>query len=75
MPRAKYLSKKFNTKGKTLLEVGAAYGFFVEAVKRLKLFKIIAVEPTPDLAAKLRKNNLVVIEKAYENIILKEKLM
>ena len=76
MPRAKYLSKKFNTKGKTLLEVGAAYGFFVEAVKRLKLFKkIIAVEPTPDLAAKLRKkNNLVVIEKAYENIIMKEKV-
>ena len=56
MPRAKYLSKKIDTKGKTLLEIGAAYGFFVEAVKKLKLFKkIIAVEPTPDLAAKLRK--------------------
>ncbi|MBL42058.1 MAG: methyltransferase type 11 [Rhodospirillaceae bacterium] len=76
MPRAKYLSKKIDTKGKTLLEIGAAYGFFVEAVKKLKLFKkIIAVEPTPDLAAKLRKkNNLVVIEKAYENIVMKEKV-
>lgn len=58
-------------KGGTLLEVGAAYGFFCDEVHRAGIFdRIIAVEPTPDLAARCRSLGLETIESPYEKVTL-----
>ena len=68
-PRAQFLInclKKKKIKGK-LLEIGAAYGYFCEEIKKFKYFdKIIGIEPTPDLAKILRSKNIDVIESSYE---------
>ena len=73
VPRVNTLMKKIknkNLKG-TLLEIGAAYGYFCEEIKKLNHFsKIIGIEPTPDLASVLRKKNIDVIESSYEDVIL-----
>jgi 2-polyprenyl-3-methyl-5-hydroxy-6-metoxy-1,4-benzoquinol methylase len=53
----------------TLFEVGAAFGTFCEEIKTHGLFqRVIAVEPTPDLAATCRKRGLETIEKPIELI-------
>jgi len=53
--------------GGTLLEVGAGFGTFCEEIARLQYFRrIVAVEPTPDLAATCRKKGLEVIERRIE---------
>ena len=68
-PRAQFLInclKKKKIKGK-LLEIGAAYGYFCEEIKKFKYFdKVIGIEPTPDLAKILRSKNIDVIESSYE---------
>lgn len=54
-----------------LVEVGAGFGTFCEEMKKTGLFKkIIAIEPTPDLAATCRKRGLEVIEKRIEEVKL-----
>jgi 2-polyprenyl-3-methyl-5-hydroxy-6-metoxy-1,4-benzoquinol methylase len=53
----------------TLLEVGAGFGTFCEEMKTTGFFeRIIAVEPTPDLAEVCRGRGLEVIEKPIEHI-------
>lgn len=53
----------------TLLEVGAGYGIFCEEMDKKKVFKnVVAIEPTPDLAATCRKKGLKVIEKPVEKV-------
>ncbi len=72
-PRAHFLidclkKKKINGK---LLEIGAAYGYFCEEIKKFKYFdKVIGIEPTPDLAKILRSKKIDVIESSYEEAIL-----
>ena len=52
-----------------LLEVGAAFGLFCEEARRLGFFdRVIALEPTPDLAATCRRNGLEVLEMPLENL-------
>lgn len=55
----------------TLLEVGAGFGTFCSEVMSRNLFeRVIAVEPTPNLAETCRKRGLEVIEKPVEQIEL-----
>ncbi len=76
-PRAQFLInnlKKKNIKG-NLLEIGAAYGYFCEEIKKFKYFdKVIGIEPTPDLAKILRSKKIDVIENSYEEAKLNYKV-
>jgi 2-polyprenyl-3-methyl-5-hydroxy-6-metoxy-1,4-benzoquinol methylase len=55
----------------SLLEVGAGFGTFCEEARRLGLFRrIVAVEPTPDLARTCRERGLEVIERPVEQVEL-----
>lgn len=68
-PRALFLKENISSRHENgnLLEIGAAYGYFCDEVKKLNLFKkIIAIEPTPDLAQVLRNKKIDVIESSYE---------
>lgn len=77
VPRAERvadLCKKFGATG-TLMDVGAGFGTFPEEVRRLGTFrKVIAVEPSPDLAAVCRKKGFEVIEQVIEKIGVNEKI-
>ena len=54
-----------------LLEVGAGFGTFCEEVNHMGFFKrVIAVEPTPELAETCRSKGLEVIEKPIEKVHL-----
>lgn len=74
-PRAQKFAeicKRYNIKRKTLLEVGAGFGIFCEEIGKLGLFeKVIAVEPTPELAETCRRKGLDVIQKPIEQVHLK----
>ncbi len=69
-PRAKYLEKICRAQGISggdFLEVGAAYGSFCQEVAALKFFnRIIALEPTPDLAQICRDKGFTVVESLVE---------
>ena len=68
-PRALFLKENINSNhhNGNLLEIGSAYGYFCEEIKKLNLFKkVVAIEPTPDLANVLRNKNIDVIESSYE---------
>lgn len=53
----------------TMMEIGAGFGTFCEEVRRLGIFsRVLAVEPTPDLAETCRQRGLEVIEKPIEQI-------
>lgn len=61
--------RQYGIEAGTLLEVGAAFGTFCEEIKTYGLFqRIIAVEPTPDLAATCRERGLETIEMPIEKI-------
>lgn len=70
IPRAKRvidLCKKFNVISDVIVDVGAGFGSFAEEVKKLDVFKkVIAIEPSPDLAATCRRKGLEVIESTVE---------
>jgi len=54
-----------------LLEVGAGFGTFCEEIRRVNLFRrVIAVEPTPDLAETCHLKGLEVISKPIEKVDL-----
>ncbi len=54
-----------------LLEVGAGFGTFCEELQRRNVFRrVIAVEPTPDLAQTCRNRGLEVIEKPIAQVHL-----
>lgn len=77
VPRAKRVGEicqKFGATG-TIMDVGAGFGNFLEEVGKLKVFKkLIAVEPSPDLAAVCRKKGQEVIEQVIEKINTDEKV-
>src|SRR3989344_1715578 len=67
----KNLCLKIGIDHDVLVEVGACFGIFCEEMKKTNLFKkIIAVEPTPDLAETCRKKGLETIEKRIEDVKL-----
>ncbi|MCI0577809.1 MAG: class I SAM-dependent methyltransferase [Chloroflexi bacterium] len=73
-PRAERLveiCQRHQVRTDVLLEVGAGFGTFCEEMRRTGLFRrIIAVEPTPDLAETCRQRGLEVLEKPIEQVQL-----
>jgi len=71
-PRARRvveLCSKHNVTTGVLLDAGAGFGTFCEEVKKLAVFdKVIAVEPSHDLAETCRHKGLEVIEKPIEEV-------
>ena len=74
IPRARRvveLCRKYKIATKVLLDVGAGFGTFCEEVQKLNIFdKVIAVEPSHDLAETCRQKGLDVIEKPIEKVDL-----
>lgn len=65
------LCKKYSVETNSILEVGAGFGTFCSEIESRKIFeKVVAVEPTTDLAETCRKRGLEVIEKPIEQIQL-----
>jgi len=71
-PRAERVAEicgRFNVTPGALMEIGAGFGTFCEEVRRLGTFsRVLAVEPTPDLAETCRQRGLEVIEKPIEQV-------
>ena len=69
-PRAERIlgyCQRFGKRGGALLEVGAAFGTFCEEMRSLNWFdRIVAIEPTPNLAETCRKRGLEVLETSIE---------
>lgn len=76
-PRAQRLAElaaRFGADRALLLEVGAGFGTFCEEVLRLGTFeRVVAVEPTPDLAETCRRKGLEVLELPIERVELAER--
>lgn len=63
------LCRKYGVETRSLLEVGAGFGTFCTEVKSRGAFaRVVAVEPTPNLAETCRGRGLEVIEKPVEQI-------
>jgi len=75
-PRAERMAEiclRHNIPTNVLLEVGAGFGTFCEEVNRMRIFRrVIAVEPTRDLAETCRRKGLEVVEKSIEQVHLEE---
>lgn len=71
-PRALHLQdycSQLGVHAGTILEVGAGFGTFCEELRSLDIFeRIIALEPTPDLAETCRDRGLEVIESTVEEL-------
>jgi SAM-dependent methyltransferase len=71
-PRAQRVAdycRRFGLSGGVLLEVGAAFGTFCEEMRTLEVFdRIIALEPTPGLAATCRQRGFEVRECFVEQV-------
>jgi len=71
-PRAERVAdicRRHGVPGGVLVEVGAGFGTFGEEVRKLSCFdRVIAIEPTPDLAETCRRKGLEVIEKPVEQV-------
>lgn len=66
------ICRNYNVGRNCLLEVGAGFGTFCEEMSTRNYFnRIIAVEPTPDLANTCRNKGLEVIELPIEKVSLK----
>lgn len=65
------LCRKYEVKTNAILEIGAGFGTFCVEVKRRNVFsRVVAVEPTPDLANTCRRRGLEVLEQPVEQIQL-----
>lgn len=65
------LCRKYSVATKAIMEVGAGFGTFCAEVKARNMFsRVVAVEPTPDLAETCRKRGLEVLEQPIEQIEL-----
>jgi 2-polyprenyl-3-methyl-5-hydroxy-6-metoxy-1,4-benzoquinol methylase/ribosomal protein S27E len=65
------LCRKYEVNTNAILEVGAVFGTFCAEVKRRNVFtRVVAVEPTPDLANTCRERGLEVLELPVEQIKL-----
>jgi SAM-dependent methyltransferase len=73
-PRAKIVSdfaRERGLVGGAAVEVGAGYGLFCEELRKLGVFqRIIAIEPTPNLARVCRERGIETLEAPYEAINL-----
>jgi 2-polyprenyl-3-methyl-5-hydroxy-6-metoxy-1,4-benzoquinol methylase len=68
---ADYCSR-FDVPRGTLLEVGPGFGTFAELATKSKLFsRVVAIEPTPEMASACRARGIEVIEDSVENVISK----
>ena len=78
-PRADRIAdicQRHGIKSGVLMEVGAGFGTFCEEVQRLGIFRrVIAVEPTPDLAETCRRRGLEVIEERIEKVRLESDII
>lgn len=60
---------RFGVKKGTLLEVGPGFGTFAELATNSGIFsRVIAIEPTPEMAAACRARGVEVIEKRIEDV-------
>lgn len=65
------LCRKYKVRTSSILEVGAGFGTFCGEVKKRNVFtRVVAVEPTPDLAKTCRERGLEVLELPVEQINL-----
>lgn len=65
------LCRKYSVNTNAILEIGAGFGTFCAEVKRRNVFtRVVAVEPTPDLANTCRGRGLEVLEQPVEQIQL-----
>ena len=65
------LCRKYEVRTNAILEIGAGFGTFCAEVKRRNVFnRVVAVEPTPDLAKTCRGRGLEVRELPVEQIKL-----
>ncbi len=63
--------ERFQVSQRLILEVGAGFGLFCEEMARTQFFdRVLAVEPTPDLAATCRQRGLEVIASPIEEVEL-----
>ena len=63
------ICKKYNIPSDCIVEVGAGYGIFCDALTRRHYFKrVVAVEPNADLANTCRSSGIEVVEDTIENI-------
>lgn len=61
--------ERYGTGRNLLIEVGAGFGTFCQELSRAGIFgKVLAVEPTPDLAARCRERGIDVIERPIEEV-------
>lgn len=61
------LSDKVGVPTDSLLEIGAAFGTFcLEVVSRGRFDRVVAIEPTPDLAKTCRERGLETVEQPFE---------
>lgn len=69
--RVEEVCRKYGVATHVLLEVGAAFGTFCEEIRAGGVFeRVIAVEPTPNLAARCRARGLEVLESPIERVDL-----
>lgn len=62
---------KYEVPTATLVEVGAGFGLYCEEAVKTKAFeRVIAIEPTPELAETCRRRGLEVIEAPIEKVSL-----
>lgn len=65
------ICRKYEVETGAILEIGAGFGTFCSEVKKRNVFKrVVAVEPTPDLAKTCRERGLDVLETPVERISL-----
>jgi len=63
------LCKKYKTNNNSLLEIGAGFGTYCAEMQSRGIFqRVIAIEPTPDLASTCRKRKIETIESAIEEV-------
>jgi 2-polyprenyl-3-methyl-5-hydroxy-6-metoxy-1,4-benzoquinol methylase len=78
LPRAlkvKEILERLNIEVDTLVDIGAGYGTFCEEIKKLNVFKkVIAVEPSKDLADSCIKKGIETIVKPIENVNFEEEI-
>lgn len=61
---------RFSVRRGALLEVGPGFGTFAELANASKAFdQVIAIEPTPEMAAACRERGVHVIEKRIEDVV------
>jgi 2-polyprenyl-3-methyl-5-hydroxy-6-metoxy-1,4-benzoquinol methylase len=77
VPRADRLLQicaRLGVRTRNLIEIGAGFGTFCEELTSRRVFeRIVAVEPTPHLAATCRERGLNVIEQPIEHVRLAER--